>query len=1563
MWIDLGRVLVPADNPGEVPSRNAWFYARQPHLSWDDALTQPCVVVLGEAGTGKTAELRGQADRLTGQGKAAFFLPVETLAQDGASMAIDGDHDAFERWKEGTQEGWFFLDSVDEAKLHQQTLHRAIRKLEADVRGAICRCHVIVSCRHSDWREEDKETLERLSPKLITLPTPNPAEKERARVALHYRLPDAPLQILQLAPLNWDQIQSYAVKKAGLSDVGPFMQALGRADLWGLAGRPLDVDWLAVYWRNHQQFGSLREMIEENIVDKLCERRQPDQFSASLPLKRAREAVERIALAMSMTGADSVALLGADTQTASGALNARVLLDGYDGKEISSLLRLPIFDPATLGRVRFHHRMAREYLAASCLRGLGQAEPSVQRLHELVFAEKAGRSFVRPGFEAIVAWLALDDAEVRRRAVTLAPEHLMDLGDPAGLPLDTRRDVLHAYVERYEGRTRTMHHFDGAGLERFAGEELVEDFRRLLVSAKAEELRGAILEMVERKKLGALVDVVLDVVEEPALSSSLRYRAIRAIAKAGTMEEKRALAKRLVPVYARDRDTASALLDHLTADVLTTEQVVEILGRARVRENFFDGYSTTLDHLYDKCSQEVRAALLPGLISLSGRVLGKRGALEWAPLVVPLLDDALRDGRADDSMLVACMPILEKARDSVHHLGTEGGLFCGKMALRRALFWHSVERGRPKKKGERLTDANAVWPHFWFQPAPEDAAWLEVDALTARDVVARLLAFDGLLLLCRWGRLPLEGVRRVAAEREELGRRLERTLRRLGNIAHDSGALRMLQRRSHCDASRRKQKEEQKQEQEREELRRLLPEVRSGSATVALCHLYDAGIDDRASGHWSADRLADKYGSEIAQGALDGMRRFWEVNSPPDPADTAPNELPYVGLLGHLSVGLAVEGGLDIGSLDEMRLRKIVMYSIWNSNGLLPWLDACARKDPRVVRELLAPILRREWGLEHARVLSKLASASEVVRLAVAPAVLGLLGEAEPSHDQCLRECLTTLNGLRSYATEVLSLCRNRCVASAGAPKRFALWWATWLAVDASSAVSAIREEVSHKLPLEVADSCVLAVLAGRSWDWLVGYLGGRPAELLVLLDVVLRHVRFEDDDKGFRSPRHDAQEVRWRLIAAVAETGADEAIRALDDLAAHPWGNEFWPNWFKHSAENCALRAAMRTWSLREVVVFLDNAAQPMPAIASLIAPAAPSGGQSATFPISYSTMTATSSTILHLSDLHFGTPADATRWSSQLAADLREQGVTTLDALILSGDITDRSDPEQYKAARAFLAQLVTEYPVTPQQIIPVPGNHDLSRTLGEAAYQLRHRKDFVSLPPEGTFIEHGTDVLGVRDDALYQKRFDPFAAFYKDLRGESYPLEYDGQGLLYHLPTQGLLILGLNSAWEIDHKYTARASIRIGALASALTQIRQNPEYDRAPLKIAVWHHPINSPFDDRIKDAAFLQQLAKAGFRLALHGHIHKAETGLFQYDRTVDGRRIDLIGAGTFGAPVPQWTSGYPLQYNLLRIEGGTLTVHTRCRRELNGAWTPDAIWPQGPGKDPLPRYTIELLVP
>ncbi len=276
---------------------------------------------------------------------------------------------------------------------------------------------------------------------------------------------------------------------------------------------------------------------------------------------------------------------------------------------------------------------------------------------------------------------------------------------------------------------------------------------------------------------------------------------------------------------------------------------------------------------------------------------------------------------------------------------------------------------------------------------------------------------------------------------------------------------------------------------------------------------------------------------------------------------------------------------------------------------------------------------------------------------------------------------------------------------------------------------------------------------------------------------------------------------------------------------------------------------------------------------------------------------------------------------------------------------------NPEEYQAAQQFIDNLRQDFPLDPKQIVLVPGNHDLNWKLAKQAYQLCDLEDYDGELKDGHYIKVSEEVIRVRDEAKYQQRFAHFSQFYQAIKGQPYPLDYDQQAIIDHFPDQNLLILGLNSAWQLDHHFKDRASIDQIALTNALTEIRRNSDYDNC-LKIAVWHHPLT--------DQGLMEELAVARFRFFLHGHIHKAETSLFRYDLSPDGRKLDGICAGTFGAPTLELRTGYPWQYNLLKINGNQLTVYTRRREEANGAWKPDSRWTQGPGKSAKDHYSIEL---
>ena len=73
---------------------------------------------------------------------------------------------------------------------------------------------------------------------------------------------------------------------------------------------------------------------------------------------------------------------------------------------------------------------------------------------------------------------------------------------------------------------------------------------------------------------------------------------------------------------------------------------------------------------------------------------------------------------------------------------------------------------------------------------------------------------------------------------------------------------------------------------------------------------------------------------------------------------------------------------------------------------------------------------------------------------------------------------------------------------------------------------------------------------------------------------------------------------------------------------------------------------------------------------------------------------------TILHASDLHFGRP----HRPAAAEALLRLARAVRPDAIVVSGDLTQRAKVREYRAARAFLARL------EPTPVVVTAGNHDV-------------------------------------------------------------------------------------------------------------------------------------------------------------------------------------------------------------------------------------------------------------
>ena len=433
---------------------------------WPEILRYPRVILLAEAGSGKTAEMREQTKRLKAEKKHGFFVALESLDRENLTELMSREEEcAFTAWKsDGHSPAWFFLDAVDELKLTQGKLERALGRFAKVIDGALDRAHVVISCRPNDWRPvldmatvQDKLPLAPIRPKT----TPPPAEvflsalrKEQGR----RRKPEESrtkandeVRTVVLLPLSERQIEMFA-RHLGVKDPTALIAEIHKQNAWTFARRPLDLSELVAIWTASGKLGTRTQQHEANAAVKLKD--DPERTDRGvLSDARARLGAECLALALALTRTRTIRSPEQefDIERAEGVLDPSEVLPDWTEEERQTLLRRALFDPATYGRVRFHHRSVQEYFAACRLKDLRDKGMSTKALLRLLVGERYGVAVVIPSMRAIAAWLALWNEDVRRELMTREPETLLSMGDPETLPMDARAELVRTFASAYGG--------------------------------------------------------------------------------------------------------------------------------------------------------------------------------------------------------------------------------------------------------------------------------------------------------------------------------------------------------------------------------------------------------------------------------------------------------------------------------------------------------------------------------------------------------------------------------------------------------------------------------------------------------------------------------------------------------------------------------------------------------------------------------------------------------------------------------------------------------------------------------------------------------------------------------------------------------------------------------------------------------------------------------------------------------------------------------------------------------------------------------------------------------
>ena len=475
----------------------------EPGIGWDELLLKSRAVILAEAGSGKTEEMLERARITVANHRIAFYVTVEDVGRDGLEGALGiSDRERLAAWHTSTDEAWFFVDSVDEAKSKRIRLDKVVRRLADGVRGAADRAHIILSGRNSDW--EFRKDLDSLTewlpvPHRICTPAPTPEEElvrlVRQEVREQKKPPPEKPFVAIMARLDRTRVRRFAEGKA-TPDLELFLAAIDDADLWHFARRPLDLDWLVRFWQSENRLGSRMEMVERSITERLKET-NPDRARAdSLDSTAGLRGVERIAAAMVFGRRATIAIPDSEfVFTSDSPLDLAEVLPDWPAEDRSQLLSRPVFDPATLGRARFHNDnegVVRGFLTARWLVRMRRANLSTEALFDLLFATSYGVEVIRPSLNETAAWLSLWEDNLANEVARRQPLLLLTAADPASLSSDIRRKALESLMHELANGDKELPWCDNDQLRLFArpdlGSLVASLWPRYKSSAEAAEL-------------------------------------------------------------------------------------------------------------------------------------------------------------------------------------------------------------------------------------------------------------------------------------------------------------------------------------------------------------------------------------------------------------------------------------------------------------------------------------------------------------------------------------------------------------------------------------------------------------------------------------------------------------------------------------------------------------------------------------------------------------------------------------------------------------------------------------------------------------------------------------------------------------------------------------------------------------------------------------------------------------------------------------------------------------------------------------------------------------------
>ena len=967
------------------------FQNDKSHLSWTDLYDRRIVIVEGEAGIGKTVEFKNEVKRLQNKGKYVFFIPLnQILNNETWRREINISKPNFVEWEQSSEDGYFFLDSIDEARLAS---HAAFRTALSVIRDGLsvhmARVRIIISSRITDLEVEDVKNA--IQEHLIV---PIEVSQKEAELELNpssysttYNITDESENsipekfdefVFSLDPLSRTEAERLAIHFQVI-EPKKFWSAVDDGDYEFMITRPLDLNRMVGQWNKKGALGTYLELMEENVSNRLTETNANyESDNTNLSPEKLRTGVELLAAVTEFSGRSFLSITP-KIHNGENEVASTEVLTKWKKAEITRLLATAIFDEATYGRIKFHHRSIREYLAACWVKN--QLEKGVPFLQFLpIFCQSPfGAPVLVPNNKAILSWLSTLDIKVREWVTYNFPEILMfESGDPESWDATLANLAFQGYVKKLKSGFRYSLFTDRAQLKRVSHKISPAILISSLDPRSPPHLIVELLPLVNHGRFYECADAVFNLYKNSRLSTSIRRYSLDTLCVIGSDKHRILIKKDLLTGKLKSDRLIGAALSLIDLKEIKTEEFVKIFQSSFSKY----GYGT------EPIAEAINIDILPNAdLELSKRLLTAILKTLPASNLDGKLSKFLETEQSENASLFNVLPnclervltLLPKNLDSypitcikaaklvemIQHSGYIDQselqklftLICEHPVLRMQIALEIAKSDDIIAAVSRLTWGLHCLVAFGVSDIPELTSKANDLALdkTLRDIwfeVVTNIAFNKLK-----GR-----TRHMALEKLIPGPDSELRRTKINNLLqkHIKGSL--LSRKHNKTERKHRLKKNKDQQQNKNNLLGEINLIKDGTHVEILSWLV--GYSYENTGRKNLNRvdfnlISRDFGQEISDALKEGIIKYWEQAETPNPADYS-NSIPWKGIIGLAGCYLLIETGVNISSLKDTEAERLAKLSVWKLNGPPSWFEQLVINHENVVCSALLPWIKKE---------------------------------------------------------------------------------------------------------------------------------------------------------------------------------------------------------------------------------------------------------------------------------------------------------------------------------------------------------------------------------------------------------------------------------------------------------------------------------------------------------------------------------------------------------------------------------------------------------------------------